>query len=215
MPGVIVINPQVFKDKRDAFAVVVDEALRLWMEDNEFSPEFDVTPEQEAFFADTPYAEGGGTSAEKGGDVGLGTPEPATEEYTPSAVPDYEAETPRRRAIGAEAAGSGPLYEGEPIAESQYLMSKKILASRTSSRTADAIVREYEKYHDPVSMGETGASGGTGPGPTHRGVPVTEGQYVLAKKIEARGRDSRLANEIIREYEEYHNIRSQNKEEGR
>lgn len=84
MPGVIVINPRVFKDKRDAFAVVVDEALRLWMEDNEFSPEFDVTPEQEAFFADTPYAEGGGTSAEKGGDVGLGMSEPATGQENPS-----------------------------------------------------------------------------------------------------------------------------------
>ena len=79
--------------------MVVDEALRLWMEDNEFAPEFDVTPEQEAFFADTPYAEGGGTSAEKGGDVGLGTSDPATEEYTPSAVPDYEAEISRRMEV--------------------------------------------------------------------------------------------------------------------
>lgn len=56
MPGSIIINPSVFTDKRDAFAVAVNEALRLWMEDYEFTPEFDITPEQEAFFKDTAYA---------------------------------------------------------------------------------------------------------------------------------------------------------------
>lgn len=56
MPGSIIINPSVFTDKRDAFAVAVNEALRLWMEDYEFTPEFDITPEQEEFFKDTAYA---------------------------------------------------------------------------------------------------------------------------------------------------------------
>lgn len=69
MPGSIVINPSVFEDKRDALAVAWDEALRLFMEDTKFEPEFEITPEQEKFFRGTAYAEGEGTSAEKGGDV--------------------------------------------------------------------------------------------------------------------------------------------------
>lgn len=69
MPGSIVINPAVMEDKRDAHAVAWDEALRLWMEDTAFEPMFDITPEQENFFRGTAYAEGEGTSAEKGGNV--------------------------------------------------------------------------------------------------------------------------------------------------
>lgn len=77
MPGVIKINPDLFSDKRDAHAVAWDEALRLFMEDTGFDPEFDITPEQEEFFRGTAYAEGEGTSAEKGGNV-LGKLDPAT-----------------------------------------------------------------------------------------------------------------------------------------
>jgi hypothetical protein len=69
MAGVIKINPDIFKDKRDALAVAWDEALRLFMEDTGFEPEFEVTPEQLKFFRGTAYAEGDGTSAEKGGNV--------------------------------------------------------------------------------------------------------------------------------------------------
>lgn len=77
MAGVIKINPEIFSDKRDAHAVAWDEALRLWMEDTGFEPAFEVTPEQEEFFRGTAYAEGEGTSAEKGGNV-LGKLDPAT-----------------------------------------------------------------------------------------------------------------------------------------
>ena len=69
MSGVIKLNPSIFTDKRDALAVCWDEALRLWMEEINFEPEFEITPEQEEFFKDTAYAEGDGTSAEKGGNV--------------------------------------------------------------------------------------------------------------------------------------------------
>lgn len=69
MAGVIKINPAVLEDKRDAAAVAWNEALRLFMEDTGFEPEFNVTPEQDKFFADTAYAAGGGTSDEKGGNV--------------------------------------------------------------------------------------------------------------------------------------------------
>ena len=57
MPGVIKINPDLFSDKRDAHAVAWDEALRLFMEDTGFEPEFDITPEQEKFFASTSYGD--------------------------------------------------------------------------------------------------------------------------------------------------------------
>ena len=69
MPGVIKINPDVMNDKRDALAVAWNEALRILMEDIGFTPEFQITPEQEDFFKGTAYAEGGGTSAEKGGNA--------------------------------------------------------------------------------------------------------------------------------------------------
>ena len=67
MPGVIKINPDVMNDKRDALAVAWNEGLRILMEDIGFDPQFEITPEQESFFAGTAYAEGGGgVAAEKG-----------------------------------------------------------------------------------------------------------------------------------------------------
>jgi len=81
MPGVIKVNPSVYQDKRDAHAVVVNEALRLFQEDSGFVPKFDVTPEQLEFFKGTAYnpdngAEGTASDAARGGDV-LGTLDPA------------------------------------------------------------------------------------------------------------------------------------------
>lgn len=57
MPGVIKINPEVFKDKRDAAAVAWNEALRLFMEDTGFVPGIKVTDAQRKFFQNTGYAE--------------------------------------------------------------------------------------------------------------------------------------------------------------
>jgi hypothetical protein len=56
MPGEILINPDVFQDKRDALAVAWDEALRLAMEDMRFTPKFAVTAAQAKFFKGTAYA---------------------------------------------------------------------------------------------------------------------------------------------------------------
>jgi len=56
MSGSIVLNPEIFKDKRDALAVCWDEALRLFMEDTGFEPKFEVPQEQLDFFATTEYA---------------------------------------------------------------------------------------------------------------------------------------------------------------
>lgn len=52
----IVINPEVFQDKRDALAVAWNEGLRVFMEEHSFVPKFTVTQKQEEFFADTAYA---------------------------------------------------------------------------------------------------------------------------------------------------------------
>lgn len=57
MPGIILINPEVFQDSRDAMAVCVNEALRLFMEDTRFKPDFEPTPEQQKFFRGTTYAD--------------------------------------------------------------------------------------------------------------------------------------------------------------
>ena len=57
MPGIITINPAVFADKRDAMAVALNEALRLFMEDRGFSPRIQITRPQRALFAGTAYAD--------------------------------------------------------------------------------------------------------------------------------------------------------------
>lgn len=53
----IVINPQVFDDKRDALCVAFNEAFRIVMEDNAFEPVSEPTEKQRRFFADTAYAD--------------------------------------------------------------------------------------------------------------------------------------------------------------
>ena len=57
MVGVVKLNPDIFQDKRDAYAVVVDEALRLWAEETDFKPDFEVTPDQQRFFDSTSYGD--------------------------------------------------------------------------------------------------------------------------------------------------------------
>ena len=52
----IVINPQVFKDKRDALCVAMNEGFRILMEANGFDPVSEPTEDQRRFFADTGYA---------------------------------------------------------------------------------------------------------------------------------------------------------------
>lgn len=53
----IVINPQVFSDRRDALCVAFNEAFRVVMEDNGFEPVSEPTDRQRKFFADTAYAD--------------------------------------------------------------------------------------------------------------------------------------------------------------
>jgi hypothetical protein len=52
----IVVNPKVFKDKRDALCVAYNEAFRVVMELNGFEPVAEPTETQRRFFADTAYA---------------------------------------------------------------------------------------------------------------------------------------------------------------
>lgn len=53
----IVVNPEVFNDKRDALCVAFNEALRLVMEENGFEPVSEPTEAQRKFFSDTAYAD--------------------------------------------------------------------------------------------------------------------------------------------------------------
>lgn len=53
----IVINPQVFKDSRDALCVAFDEALRVAMEEMGYEPMAEPTDEQRQFFSDTAYSD--------------------------------------------------------------------------------------------------------------------------------------------------------------
>ena len=53
----IVINPQVFNDRRDALCVAFNEAFRLVMEANGFEPASEPTEAQRKFFSDTAYAD--------------------------------------------------------------------------------------------------------------------------------------------------------------
>ncbi len=51
----IVINPEVFEDKRDAVCVAFNEGFRLIMEEMALNPTFEPTDEQREFFAKTAY----------------------------------------------------------------------------------------------------------------------------------------------------------------
>lgn len=51
----IVINPEVFEDKRDAVCVAFNEGFRLIMEEMAFNPVSEPTEEQREFFAKTAY----------------------------------------------------------------------------------------------------------------------------------------------------------------
>ena len=53
----IVINPEVFEDKRDALCVAMNEAFRVLMEVNGFNPVSEPTDAQRQFFADTAYSQ--------------------------------------------------------------------------------------------------------------------------------------------------------------
>ena len=53
----IVVNPEVFNDKRDALCVAFNEAFRLVMEENGFEPVSEPTEAQRKFFSDTAYAD--------------------------------------------------------------------------------------------------------------------------------------------------------------
>ena len=56
-PARIIINPKVFKDKRDGLCVAYNEAFRVIMEMNGFDPQAEPTEEQRKFFSDTAYAD--------------------------------------------------------------------------------------------------------------------------------------------------------------
>lgn len=53
----IVVNPEVFEDKRDALCVAMNEAFRVLMEVNGFNPVSEPTEAQRQFFADTAYSQ--------------------------------------------------------------------------------------------------------------------------------------------------------------
>jgi hypothetical protein len=53
----IILNPYSKLSKKQLGAVAENEALRLDMRKNEFSPDFEVTPEQVKFFKGTEYAD--------------------------------------------------------------------------------------------------------------------------------------------------------------
>jgi len=99
MPKEIVINPEVFNDKRDAMAVAWNEGLRLLMEDMKFTPNFEPTPEQREFFSNTAYAED--DTAFKRTIVAR----VATRDTSVSATPEQEAETARLLDLAIEMLG--------------------------------------------------------------------------------------------------------------
>lgn len=53
--GKIVLNPYSKNSAKEQEAVAKNEAIRLWMRDNNFSADFEVTPKQAEFFKGTEY----------------------------------------------------------------------------------------------------------------------------------------------------------------
>lgn len=53
--GRIIINPYSKLSAQEKQFVAKNEAMRLWMRDNNFQPDFQITPEQQSRFANTEY----------------------------------------------------------------------------------------------------------------------------------------------------------------
>ena len=54
--GRIIVNPFSNLSAAEKNAVVRNESARLWMRQNNFSPDFELTPQQARFFEGSPYA---------------------------------------------------------------------------------------------------------------------------------------------------------------
>lgn len=109
MPGVITINPSVFGDKRDAMAVAVNEALRLFIEDTKFVPKFEVTEEQRRLFRGTAYADDDGAMRR------TITARVATFDTSVKPTPDQVSET--RRLLGLVMEAIGERHQDFPLVQ--------------------------------------------------------------------------------------------------
>lgn len=180
MSGVIKINPSVYADRRDAAAVAWNEALRLFMEDEGFTPEFDVTPEQMEFFKGTAYAggdEGTDQSAERGGNV-LGPPDPVSWGLPPEG-PAMRAET------GAETRRRTYVEPASMRARDRAPTTDEIIGVRASGNAVvDTVNRAVGAA---VTFGPAGAAAlGGAPAGGWRDVVETAGASVARSREPAR-----------------------------
>jgi hypothetical protein len=84
----VVLNPGILSDPNMVKALSMNEAARVWMRNNNLTPNFGITPQQNQFFANTPY----GTAPEQtrretlaarllSGDPSAGTATPEQEAF--------------------------------------------------------------------------------------------------------------------------------------
>jgi len=140
MPGIIKVNPSVFEDKRDALAVAFNEAIRLMQEDMKFTPVFEVTPQQKAFFKNTAYATD--SQALKRTIISR----IATHDTSVSPTPEQESETVRLLALVMELIG--PKHPDFPVVQK---MSESVQAGNARGEVRAAPAADPDKNPDTVS----------------------------------------------------------------
>jgi GH24 family phage-related lysozyme (muramidase) len=143
MPGIIKVNPSVFEDKRDALAVAYNEAIRLMQEDMKFTPIFEVTPEQKAFFKNTAYATD--SQALKRTIISR----IATHDTSVSPTPEQESETVRLLALVMELIG--PKHPDFPTVQ-KMAESVKAGGARGEVRAAPAPETPVEEGGAPMEQ---------------------------------------------------------------
>jgi GH24 family phage-related lysozyme (muramidase) len=143
MPGIIKVNPSAFEDKRDALAIAFNEALRLMQEDMKFTPVFEVTPEQKAFFKNTAYATD--SQALKRTIISR----IATHDTSVSPTPEQESETVRLLALVMELIG--PKHPDFPTVQ-KMAESVKAGGARGEVRAAPAPEMPVEEGGAPMEQ---------------------------------------------------------------
>ncbi len=145
MPGQIFLNPEIFNDKRDAMATAWNEALRLVQEDAKFTPVFEVTPEQKAFFKDTAYATN--SLALKRTIVSR----IATHDTSVSPTEEQEMETIRLLALVMEMIG--PKHQDYPVVQK---MSESVQAGNARGEIRAAPAAQAGVSQEPPADGALG-----------------------------------------------------------
>jgi len=164
MPGVIKLNPEIFNDERDALAVAWNEALRLWMDDHDYVPEFEVTEEQKQALSETAYP-GDEDAMAQTVMARIITQDTSSPNPTPEQL---EEAIELLGIIGSE------LGEGDPDMEGVVLLSQALEQALGQGAGAEEVLPEEELPEEGLPEEELPEEGLPEEGLPEEGLPETD-----------------------------------------